>query len=54
MTVSMLMRPDPRVRVAHEGDPRAEGRCVLYWMQRAQRGLDNPALNYAIAWGNTL
>ena len=29
-------------------------RCVVYWMQRAQRGLDNPALNVAIQAGNAL
>lgn len=28
--------------------------CVLYWMQRAQRGRDNSALNAAIALGNEL
>lgn len=52
--LATLMRPHPRVRVLRDGDPIAEGRCVLYWMQRAQRGLDNPALNLAIALGNVL
>ncbi len=27
---------------------------MLYWMQRSQRGIDNPALNLAIVIGNTL
>jgi deoxyribodipyrimidine photo-lyase len=45
---------DPRVRVARPGQPDPAGRCVLYWMQRAQRGLDNPALDHAIDVGNAL
>lgn len=38
--------------VRRGGDP-GEG-CVVYWMQRAQRGLDNPALEVAIAAANEL
>jgi deoxyribodipyrimidine photo-lyase len=34
--------------------PCAEGSCVVYWMQRAQRGIDNPALNVAIQAANEL
>ncbi len=49
-----LWRPHPRVRVGREGVPIGEGRCVVYWMQRAQRGRDNAALNLAIALGNAL
>jgi deoxyribodipyrimidine photo-lyase len=49
-----FLRPDPRVRVLREGEPDPGGRCVLYWMQRAQRGRDNPALNLAIDLGNAL
>ncbi len=45
---------DTRVRVRRSGDPDPDGRCVVYWMQRAQRGVDNPALNTAIAAGNAL
>ena len=52
--LATLLAPNPRVRVLRPGDPDPEGRCVLYWMQRAQRSLDNPALNLAIAIGNTL
>src|ERR1700678_191018 len=44
---------DPRVTVRRGGVP-GEGKCVVYWMQRAQRGLDNHALNLAIAVGNAL
>ncbi len=36
------------------GDPNPEGKCVVYWMQRAQRALDNPALDVAIKLGNEL
>ncbi len=53
-SLSTLWRPHPRVRVARSGEPDPEGRCVLYWMQRAQRGSDNAALNLAIALGNAL
>jgi deoxyribodipyrimidine photo-lyase len=34
--------------------PEAGGNCVVYWMQRAQRGVDNPALDVAIAAANEL
>jgi deoxyribodipyrimidine photo-lyase len=44
---------DPRVTVRRGGAP-GLGRCVVYWMQRAQRGRDNHALNMAIAVGNAL
>ena len=49
-----LLAPDPRLRVLRPGPPDPEGQCVLYWMQRAQRGLDNPALDHAIELGNAL
>jgi len=42
------------VTVRRTGDPDADGKCVVYWMQRAQRALDNPALNIAIEAGNVL
>jgi deoxyribodipyrimidine photo-lyase len=45
---------DRRVTVRRGGEPRADGKCVVYWMQRAQRALDNPALEVAIAAGNVL
>jgi len=34
---------DSRVTVRRSGPPDPAGTCVVYWMQRAQRGLDNPA-----------
>ena len=45
---------DPRVRVRRSGPPDPDGRCVVYWMQRAQRAADNPALDVAIEAGNAL
>lgn len=45
---------DPRVTVRRKGSPDFEGACVVYWMQRAQRGLDNPALDVAIEIANAL
>ena len=45
---------DARVTVRRGGPPNAEGRCVVYWMQRAQRALDNPALDVAIEAANAL
>jgi deoxyribodipyrimidine photo-lyase len=44
---------DARVTVRRVGAP-AEGKCVVYWMQRAQRGRDNHALDKAIAVGDSL
>ena len=31
-----------------------DGTCVVYWMQRAQRGVDNPALDAAVDVANAL
>jgi deoxyribodipyrimidine photo-lyase len=45
---------DPRVTVRHAGSPDPDGGCVVYWMQRAQRGIDNPALNIAVDAANAL
>jgi deoxyribodipyrimidine photo-lyase len=45
---------DPRITVRKPGAPNPEGECVIYWMQRAQRALDNPALNVAVELGNEL
>src|SRR5271166_648064 len=53
-TLAMLLAPHPRVRVLRPGPPDPEGKCVVYWMQRAQRGVDNPALNMAVALGNAV
>src|SRR5215469_8278226 len=45
---------DPRVTVRRQGAPLKGGKCVVYWMQRAQRGVDNPAVDLAIKVGNEL
>jgi deoxyribodipyrimidine photo-lyase len=44
----------PRVVVRRDGAPRAGAQCVVYWMQRAVRIVDNPALDIAIEAGNLL
>ena len=45
---------DPRVTVRRVGSPDPEGGCVVYWMQRAQRGIENPALDIAVEAANLL
>jgi len=45
---------DPRVTVRRPGPPDPAGKCVVYWMQRAQRGLANPALDLAVEAANAL
>ena len=45
---------DPRITVRKPGAPNPEGECVLYWIQRAQRALDNPASDVAVELGNEL
>ncbi len=45
---------DPRVTVRRQGAPGPDGSCVVYWMQRAQRGIDNPAFDVAIEAANAL
>lgn len=44
----------PRVLIRREGALREGSSCVVYWMQRAIRILDNPALDVAIEAGNLL
>jgi deoxyribodipyrimidine photo-lyase len=51
--VKTFFAHDERVEIYRPGTV-AQGKCVLYWMQRAQRGSENAALNAAIALGNTL
>jgi deoxyribodipyrimidine photo-lyase len=45
---------DPRVTVRRAGNPDPAGRCVVYWMQRAQRGVDNHAVDLAVKIANLL
>jgi deoxyribodipyrimidine photo-lyase len=44
----------PRVFVRRSGIPAPDAKCVVYWMQRAERGVDNPALDRAIEVANEL
>ncbi len=48
------LNSDPRVTVRKDGAPDSEGHCIVYWMQRAQRGIDNPALDLAVNVANEL
>jgi deoxyribodipyrimidine photo-lyase len=43
---------DPRIQVRTPGQAVPDGRAVVYWMQRAQRADDNPALDAAINAAN--
>jgi deoxyribodipyrimidine photo-lyase len=45
---------DARVTVRRSGSPDPDGTCVVYWMQRAQRAHDNPALDVAVEAANAL
>jgi deoxyribodipyrimidine photo-lyase len=54
MTPLDELAANPRVTIRRTGPPDPAGTCVVYWMQRAQRGLDNPALDVAVDAANTL
>jgi deoxyribodipyrimidine photo-lyase len=45
---------NPRVTMRRGGAPDPSGKTVVYWMQRAQRALDNPALDVAVEIANAL
>jgi deoxyribodipyrimidine photo-lyase len=45
---------DPRVNIRRGGPPDPAGGAVIYWMQRAQRASDNPALETAVAVANAI
>jgi deoxyribodipyrimidine photo-lyase len=45
---------DPRITIRRAGPIHDEGVCVIYWMQRSQRALDNAALDLAVKVGNEL
>ncbi len=49
-----LLARDARVAVRRPGAPDPAGKCIVYWMQRAERGVDNHALDKAVALGNAL
>ncbi len=48
------LRDDPRITVRRDGAPNPDGKCVVYWMQRAERGIDNHAVNLAVTIANEL
>jgi len=50
----LKLTDDPRVTVRRSGLPNPDGTCVVYWMQRAQRGRDNPALDIAVEAANAV
>jgi deoxyribodipyrimidine photo-lyase len=54
MKIIQQLGEDPRITVRKAGPPDPDGNCVVYWMQRAQRALDNPALDVAVNVGNEL
>ena len=43
-----------RIKIRRGGEPAPGGECVVYWMQRAQRGIDNHAVNIAVEIANAL
>lgn len=45
---------DSRVTVRREGVYDPDGRCVVYWMERAPRGIDNDAVDLAVQVANLL
>jgi deoxyribodipyrimidine photo-lyase len=45
---------DPRIAIRDGAALDGQGRCVIYWMRQAQRALENPALEMAIALANRL
>lgn len=45
---------NPRIAIRRAGHPLKGGKCIVYWMQRAERSLDNPAVDLAAAIGNEL
>jgi len=54
MTLLERLREDPRARIRNRGIIDPGGRTVVYWMQRAQRARDNPALETAAQAANEL
>jgi deoxyribodipyrimidine photo-lyase len=54
MTAIERLLQDERITIRKPGAPANEGRCVVYWMQRAQRATDNSALNVAVRLANEL
>ena len=53
-TLPRCLRDDPRATRRNGAAVDPSGRVVVYWMQRAQRAMDNPALDAAIDAANEL
>lgn len=49
-----VLGADARVNIRRGGAPATGGKCVVYWMERAQRGVDNHAIDLAVAISNQL
>ncbi len=54
MSIAHHFGSETRVTIRRAGEPDAQGKCIVYWMQRAQRAVDNPALDKAIEIANAL
>lgn len=54
MDALLELKRNPRVTLRRDTPAEPEGSCVVYWMQRAQRGIDNPALDIAVGAANAL
>jgi len=54
MDVIRKLESDLRVSVRRHGVPDPAGRCVVYWMRRSFRTIDNPSLDTAVQAGNAL
>ncbi len=54
LDITSFFSGNDRVTVYQPGICNPDGKYILYWMQRAQRGHENAALNAAIALGNAL
>ena len=52
MDLLQKIQADPRVTLRRQGTP--GGRCVVYWMRRSVRAVENPSLDIAIHAGNAL
>ena len=54
MDLLAKLAANPRITVRRPAPLNPEGTCVVYWMQRSQRGTDNPALDAAVEAANAL
>jgi deoxyribodipyrimidine photo-lyase len=54
MDLIETLAEDLRIVVRDSAQIDPDGRCVIYWMRRAQRAFDNPALESAIVLANAI